>query len=66
MPRKTVQNDFRQLTLLLREIQTLVAEHGRHGRLNLVCREGRLEALERGDGNDVGCLLDDELARFGI
>ncbi|TBU37634.1 anthranilate phosphoribosyltransferase [Dichomitus squalens] len=37
---------------------TLVAEHGRRGRLSLVCRGGRLEAFERGDGNDVGCLPD--------
>ncbi|TBU25104.1 glycosyl transferase family, a/b domain-containing protein [Dichomitus squalens] len=46
--------------------RTLVAEHGRRGRLSLVCRGGRLEAFERGDGNDVGCLPDRELARFGI
>ena len=64
--RDGVQRNLKQLIRLLREIQALVAEHGRRGRLSLVCRGGKLEVFERSDGDDVGCLPDSELARFGL
>ena len=64
--RGSVQRNFKQLIHLLQEIQALIAEHGHRGRLSLVCRDGKLEAFECSDGNDVGCLPDSELVQFGL
>ena len=58
-----IQRGFRQLVALLKVIQEIAREHGRGGRLSLVCRDGRLEVFAR--TGSQGVLKDEELARFG-
>ncbi|KAI0671204.1 hypothetical protein C8Q78DRAFT_1131581 [Trametes maxima] len=59
-----IQAAFRQLVSVLRTIQNLVKEHGKRGRLTLVCQNGVLRVYER--TTDAGVLPDSELARFGV
>ncbi|TBU44042.1 hypothetical protein BD309DRAFT_959331 [Dichomitus squalens] len=59
-----LQRAFRQLVGVLRTVQNLAKEHGRRGRLSLVCRDGRLEVFER--TTDQGAIPDSELERFGV
>ncbi|KAI9065989.1 hypothetical protein FKP32DRAFT_1566676 [Trametes sanguinea] len=60
-----MQRSLRQLVRLLEAVQDLVKQHGKEGRLSLVCRKGKLELLERTAGHDgAGRLPDSVLARF--
>ena len=59
-----IQRGFRQLIAVLKVVQVLARQHGKRGRLSLVCRDGRLEVFER--TSDEGCLSDEELTRFGM
>lgn len=47
---------------VMKVIQDVVTEGGDHGRLSLVCRDGRLEVFERLDRSS--CLPEAALARF--
>ncbi|KAI0642899.1 hypothetical protein C8Q79DRAFT_1012907 [Trametes meyenii] len=58
-----IQATFRRLVSVLRTIQNLVKEHGKRGRLTLVCQNGVLGVYER--TTDAGVLPDAELLRFG-
>ncbi len=59
-----VQSSFQKLVETLKTIQALVMEHGKRGRLSLVCQpDGTLNVFEC--TSEQGCLPDSELDRFG-
>ncbi|CCL99525.1 uncharacterized protein FIBRA_01543 [Fibroporia radiculosa] len=57
-----LQAGFRKLRRALEEIQELVIEHGKEGRLSLVFSRGKLQVFKR-SGQD-SCLPEKMLARF--
>ncbi|KAI0629810.1 hypothetical protein C8Q77DRAFT_1064917 [Trametes polyzona] len=59
-----IQRTLRRLVAVLRTIQDLVKEHGRAGKLSLVCQGRSLKVFER--TSDAGCLSEDELERFDV
>jgi hypothetical protein len=59
---KTAQTALWKLRQALGVIKDIVMEHGKTGRLSLVCREGEMKVYER--SSDVSCLPEDILRRF--
>ena len=57
-----IQKNIAQFVELLKEIQSLVKEHGRTGRLSLVCEKGKLELF--GLDGEEGSLAAKDLERF--
>ncbi|KAI8986169.1 hypothetical protein BD414DRAFT_536916 [Trametes punicea] len=57
-----MQHSLKQLVALLREIQEMVKQHGKGGRLSLVCQKGKHEVYSRAGEEDAS--LSSELARF--
>ncbi|KAI0775564.1 hypothetical protein BD413DRAFT_611082 [Trametes elegans] len=60
-----LQRTFRQLVSVLRTIQDLVKEHGRQGRLTLICDDGAMLKVYKRT-SDAGCLTEKELERFNV
>jgi hypothetical protein len=59
---KTAQTALWKLRQALGVIKDIVVEHGKAGRLSLVCQEGEMKVYER--SSDVSCLPEDILKRF--
>ncbi|KAI0685614.1 hypothetical protein C8T65DRAFT_679060 [Cerioporus squamosus] len=57
-----IRRGIAQFVELLREIQRLVKEHGKEGRVSLVCEKGKLEMF--GLVGQEGLVRQEELARF--
>ena len=62
--REDIQRSLVRFVALLREIQRLVREHARVGRVSLVCERGKLELFGR--VGEEGLVRPGELLRFNI
>jgi hypothetical protein len=61
---KTAQTALWKLRQALGIIKDIVVEHGKTGRISLVCQGGEMKVYER--SSDVSCLPEDILKRFEV